>query len=142
MLDRTSISPRTARPPLRPTRPSSLATFPKNALLCFQSVAHSSQFTVARIPNNFYALRTLCQKHPGVGVATPFPIPDFPFPVVTSIESKRSTNNACNHLRIKTFHDTPGGWGPRTSASTPIRHFTRQRAKLVLPARSLLGGVR
>ena len=112
----------------------------RNALLCFQSITHSLPFVIRHIPNIFCALRTLCEKHPGVGVATPFPIADFAFSVVTPMKSKRSTNNIRNHLRIKTFHDTPGGWGLRTCSSPRIRHFTRRKAKLSFPVRSFLGG--
>src|SRR5271156_5966187 len=46
-----------------------LALFAKSAPLRFQSLAHSSQFTIQRIPNILYSLRTLCQEHPGVGVS-------------------------------------------------------------------------
>src|SRR5271163_1441035 len=39
----------------------------KNALLSFQSLTHSFQFAIPRIPCVINALRTLCAKHPGVG---------------------------------------------------------------------------
>ena len=40
----------------------------KSHSLSFQQVAHSSQFYFSCIPIIFCSLRTLCQKHPGVGV--------------------------------------------------------------------------
>ena len=92
------------------TRAASLVVVPKNAPFCFQSLTHSLQSQFLPILNRFCSLRTLCQKHPGVGVAPPAPIADFPFRALTRIESKRFTKNVRNHLRIKTFRDTPGGW--------------------------------
>jgi hypothetical protein len=54
---------------LRRTAPRPALGVPrKNASLYFQSLAHSSQFTNPRISSIIFVLRTLCQKHPGVGV--------------------------------------------------------------------------
>src|SRR5271165_6992879 len=47
----------------------------KTAILCFQCLTHSSQFTISPIPFIFLALRTLCQKHPGVGYPLSCAIP-------------------------------------------------------------------
>ena len=43
----------------------------KDTILSFQSLTHSSQFTNRSIPSIFFALRTLCQKHRGVGSTSP-----------------------------------------------------------------------
>jgi hypothetical protein len=56
-------------PTLRPDRPAPVPCSRRNAKkasLYFQSLVHSSQFTIPDIPSIFYTLRTLCQKHPGV----------------------------------------------------------------------------
>src|SRR5271154_4811718 len=71
---------------LRPSLPASpitssphhfaLVHHRKNAILYFQELAHSSQFTIPPIPRVLLRLRTLCQKHRGVGLVSlaKFPI--------------------------------------------------------------------
>jgi hypothetical protein len=46
---------------------SSFVTNAKTRALSFQYFAHSLPNTISRIPNHCNSLRTLCQKHPGVG---------------------------------------------------------------------------
>src|SRR5271165_1596781 len=46
--------------------PLALLLFLKIALLYFQYLTHSSQFTIPPIPFLLLTLRTLCQKHRGV----------------------------------------------------------------------------
>src|SRR5277367_6409680 len=106
----------------------------------FQSITHSFQFATPSISRTFCALRTLCQKHPGVGAAQISKIADPALRALNPIESRCFAISPRNHFRITLFHRTPGGGGLRTSPSSPIRHFARVNAKLVLPARSLLGG--
>jgi hypothetical protein len=50
---------------------------------------------------------------------------------VTQIESKRSTKIAPNPSRMKTFHDTPRGWG--SAVSLPPYFFTSALAHVVPP---------
>src|SRR5271154_4445686 len=71
--------------PPHPRRPRLITSSPhhfalvhhrKNAILYFQELAHSSQFTIPPIPRVLLRLRTLCQKHRGVGLVSlaKFPI--------------------------------------------------------------------
>ena len=142
MLDRSPISARAVRPSLRPIQPSSLAILGKNAALCFQSIAHSFQFAIPSISRTFCALRTLCEKHPGVGIWQASQISDPTIRPLNPMESHCFTMNLHNHFRITLFHRIPGGGVLHTSSLSLIRHFARVNAKLVLPARSLLGGAR
>src|SRR5277367_2613213 len=103
MLDRSSISARATRPSLRPIQPSSLSTFDKNAVLCYQPLAHSSQFAISHISNIFCALRTLCEKHPGVGVPKHSEIADFAFSALNPMESYSFARHRCNRFRILLF---------------------------------------
>src|SRR5271168_748203 len=139
MLDRSPLSAGVTRPSFRPIRPTSLAIFDKNAALYFQSIAHSFQFVIPSISRIFCVLRTLCEKHPGVGIRQASQIAPL-LRTLNPIESHCFTIDPRNHFRITLFHRPPGGGGLRTSPSSRIRHFARVNAKLILPARSLLGG--
>jgi len=79
-----------------PNRSLSFAPQRKTGLLYFQSFTHSSQFVKSNIPSIFLSLRTLCQKHPGVG--SPL-VHNFPAQLDLSlnpIESIRFTNLPSN----------------------------------------------
>jgi hypothetical protein len=80
----------------------------QNATLCFQPLAHSLQFANRDIPTIFLSLRTLCQKHPGVGVD---PLPNFSGAKrprhTTPTESHCSTFAPSNPFRIYLFPKTP-----------------------------------
>src|SRR5271168_2220094 len=122
MLERSPISATATQPSLRPIRPPSLATFNKNAVLYFESFGHSSEFASSRIPNIFCALRTLCEKHPGVGpVQSPQIAPLRR--LLNPMESHCFAKYVRNHFRITLFRKTPGGGGLRTLSSPRIRHF-------------------
>ena len=81
----------------------------KNEILCLQSIANSSQFIKHHNPIIFCGLRTLWQKHPGV-VSLSFA------KSLTPIESKRFANTMPNPFRMRTIHDTPGGWATVVSS--------------------------
>ena len=125
----------------------SVSTNAKNATLCFQSLTHSSQFTIPPIPTTFYALRTLCQKHPGVGVR-PYA---FSTTSLTPIESYSFAKCLPNSFRSTLFHNYPLGGTlqaipgvgiKRTVGASAVRHYARRGATLVLPAKSFSGGAR
>ena len=82
---------------------------------------------------------TLCEKHPGVGPVQSPQIAPLRRPL-NPMESHCFAKCVRNHFRITLFRKTPGGGGLRTSPLSPIRHFAHVNAKLILPARSLLGG--
>jgi len=98
----------------------------QNAAVCFQSFTNSSQFTNRHIPGSLLALRTLCEKHPSVGLLslTKFsPIKDYP---LTPAESNSFTHVPSNFFRVYLFQgqyylspllpisfvNRGGGWGP------------------------------
>src|SRR5277367_2331091 len=72
----------------------------QNTSLCFQSLTHSSQFTNRHIPSSLLALRTLCEKHPGVALAssTKFLPSSFETPL-TPAESNSFTHVPTNPIR-------------------------------------------
>src|SRR5271170_5550270 len=107
MLDRLFPTPHTSLPSHR----STLAKYSQNAFLCFQSITHSFQFATPSISRTFCALRTLCQKHPGVGAAQISKIADPALRALNPIESHCFTMHPCNHFRITLFHRPPRGWG-------------------------------
>src|SRR5277367_170454 len=63
----------------------------QNASLCFQSLTHSSQFTMRPISSVLLTLRTLCEKHPGVGVSL----------------ANQFFDDSANSSRIRLFHTRP-----------------------------------
>src|SRR5277367_1489479 len=82
-----------------------LALTRQNAILCFQSLAHSSQFTKRKNPTIFCGLRTLWQKHPGVVSAF---LSRSVQVRLTPVKSKRYTKLVSNPLGMKPLHETPG----------------------------------
>ncbi len=66
----------------------------KNASLSFQSLAHSFQFTYCDISSIFLALRTLCQKPPGVRVASTSKNPCAPLTPTKSMSFLSFTRNS------------------------------------------------
>src|ERR1700740_3515781 len=60
--------------PFRRARPLPLIDhLARNASFSFQSLTHSSPFTIHSIHSISCLLHTLCEKHPGVGVGATFP---------------------------------------------------------------------
>jgi len=91
-----SIAPTTQhfRPPLH----SLFAPHAQESAHSFQSLTHSSQFTCRDISNIFLALRTLCPREPGVGVASSAKNPGVPLSPTKSlpfINVPRNSHGIC-----------------------------------------------
>jgi hypothetical protein len=97
------------------------ATKRKTRSLHFQSLAHSSQFTIDVIASIFLALRTLCKKHRGGGVALLFLTKIFIFSKspLTPIESHCFTNVPSKPFRMIFFRKT-WGQGQRNIQFLPL----------------------
>jgi hypothetical protein len=113
------------------------ATKYKTRPIYFQSLTHSSRFTNRAISSIFLALRTLCQKHPGVPLAL---LTKFSRVSLTLIESICLGPAHSNPFRIllfknthavtplKTYSFTKQGGGGRPSALTCSRDGESSRA--------------
>src|SRR5271156_5970785 len=58
----------TSRPALQNATVRTLCALAKNTTLCFVTLTHSSQFCFSPNSREINRSRTLCEKHPGVGV--------------------------------------------------------------------------
>jgi len=106
MLGRFHRPPTSPDPLQRRTPPSLFAITPQITDVCFQQVTHSSQNTKRSNSFGLFALRTLCQKHPGVGypkLRVKFRhIPQSP---ITPTESCCSPNVPSKPFRILLFQN-------------------------------------
>jgi hypothetical protein len=94
--------------PCNPVSPTLCVNWCKIDSQSFQSLTHSFQFQCPLILFIFSTLRTLCEKHPGVGVHAHQIFSVFPTVALTTIESKRSTKRPPISFKMITFHHTPG----------------------------------
>jgi hypothetical protein len=110
---------------IRASRRSRL-TRARNASLSFQRFAHSSQFKFSTISRIFLTLRTLCQKHPGVGVPPLAPLhSSLTTSLITPMESHSLPFVPCNSFRMIFFRKSRGSGGAllpsATSPPAPLR---------------------
>jgi len=119
-----SLKPATLRRYTVPlVRTSNLTQTPS---LYFQSLTHSSQFAKRDILSIFLGLRTLCEKHPGVGWAGVCKSSASPLTLVAPMSY---VNLSPNSFRILLFRRPPGGWGPHIILKThglPFSHRSKQ----------------
>ncbi len=85
VIDCGSFSVAPINQPSRATLFSLSSRSHKIASLSFQSLAHASQFTYCDISSIFLALRTVCEKHPGVRLASAAKNPCAPLAPTKSI---------------------------------------------------------
>jgi hypothetical protein len=89
----------------------------RNTSLSFQRFAHSSQFKFSTISCIFLTLRTLCQKHPGVGVPPLAPLhSSLTTSLITPMESNSLPCVPCNSFRMIFFCKSPGAGSARLSS--------------------------